>query len=345
MYVLIKSLAVCWLVLCPFSGLTATASPWLTDEYVDYVRNGGEPPFFIPEFFPDQDWIAERSIAMRYEYVPISGMGNNTQDAILEDFRFTFAGLSNGLWAIERRKAYWAAIASDNCARAFSLFWDEAADRLPYIDGLRRDHNLIEEVRWRLFSPGLLDDLPNWREPVGDLLDHRYLATCLAFEEALYFGWLIADWAERAELEQINRPFEYYPQLVAARDSIHAVRDSNVWHLIHLATQGPNGGYGPAGLRFAQIAVTRQSVNVPDDVVHMLLLRARETWPEIDLEEPIPILLDPVERLLALTGEQLDADELARAERCFMTNEPYDRLFMGEAVYFAQAERARCATE
>ncbi|MBV6658506.1 MAG: hypothetical protein KI785_12130, partial [Devosiaceae bacterium] len=263
-------------------------------------------------------------------------------DAVLKDFRFFLAGIANSAWDIPRRRAYWAAIQSDDCPRAFGLFWDVAASEMPYLDDLRYLPRLVERIRWQLLSPAVVDDLPDEWLAVGDLFDHRYLAACLAFEDSLFYDALIEGWAHEAGAQEILRPFVSYPQLVGALGSIHAARDSNAWHLVHLATQGPDGGYGPAGLLFAQLALTARSIAVPDDVVHMLLLRARQTWPVFDLEKPVPILLDSVERRLLMSAEGLSSDELARAERCFMTNEPFDRLFLGEEVYFSRPAEERC---
>lgn len=321
-------------------GTPAATSPWLTPEVRAYFNGDQAPPFFIPEFFSERDWVAERSYELARELHAFSGAQSWTYDAIVKDIRFALGGVSVSSWELHAESAYRAAIAVGDCDRAFALFWDQAARRLPYLEGLRGDYRLEEEIRWRLLSADSLADMPEDWPPPADLFDHRYLAACLAFEDGQFYDRLISDWAGQAEDGAIVRPFVSYPQLVAAPGSIHTARDSNFWHLVHMATQGTETGYGPAGLLFVELALTLDSINVPDDIVHMLLLRAEATWPVDDRALPVTRAL--VTELLPTTAARLSEDALAHAERCALTDEPYRRLFLGEAAYAEIPGNERC---
>lgn len=318
----------------------AAASPWLTPEVRAYFNGDQAPPFFIPDFFPERDWIAERSYELARELRSFSGAQSWTYDAIVKDIRFALGGVSVGSWALTAESAYRAAIAVGDCDRAFALFWDQATRRLPYLEGLRGHYRLEEEIRWRLFSTDILADMPEDWLPPDDLFDHRYLAACLAFEDGQFYDRLIADWASQADDTAIIRPFMFYPQLVAAPGSLHSARDSQFWHLIHLATQGTEKGYGPAGLLFVELALRLEGIAVANDILHMLLLRAEQTWPADD--RPLPVTRERITELLALTATRLSERQLAHAERCFMTDEPYKRLFLGEAGYAEVPADERC---
>lgn len=327
------------------SGLTGTlavTSPWLTQDVRAYFNGDQPPPFFIPEFFPERDWIAERSHELARELRPFSGAQNWTYDAILKDIRFSLSGVSVSSWSLNARDAYDAAIAVNDCDRALSLFWDQAVRGLPYLQGVRGDYRLEEEIRWGLFSADIFSDLPeDWLLP-ADLFDHRYLAACLAFEDAQFIDRLILDWAGRADDDAITRPFVSYPQLVAALGSIHTARDSNFWHLIDMATRSTEAGYGPAGLLFVELALELDGIAVADDILHMLLLRAEATWPEHDEARPLPVEQSRIAELLPVTTARLSADNLTRAEQCFLTDEPYNRLLLGEAAYAQLPADQRC---
>ena len=55
-----------------------------------------------------------------------------------------------------------------------------------------------------------------------------------------------------------------------------------------------------------------------------------------------PVTRDRIPELLPTTAARLSDDQLAHAERCFLTDEPYRRLFLGEAGYAGVPADERC---
>ncbi len=195
------------------------------------------------------------------------------------------------------------------------------------------------------------------------------LAACPHAQEARTLAALISRFSASIRQNELDgtqdrlvRPFIYTRSLETARSTIHGRRDWHGWRLSEMATRAPElieeidpsedpigdqarpSGYGPAGVLFVELALEQDSITVPDDVLHMLLLRADETWPNVDADMPLPVDHARIAALLLITAARLDEDQLARARRCFMSDEPYQRLFLGEAAYFALPDDNQCST-
>lgn len=318
------------------------AFPWLVPEVVEH-HNGGPAPFDIPPFFPDHPWVAERSGDLFHGLRTFNGAQNEVRASAIHDtIVFGLRGWTDRPWDFDVEQGYRAAIAMNDCSRAYRIVWDTIVANLPYLTTFRDDDGFGEYLRWDVLSGELSTVVPQGVYD-GAFYDHRYLAACLAAQDARFFHALIEQWALDAGTQEIVRPFIDYPNLVAASVSVHAARDGNFWHLIHMATRGRNGGYGPAAVLLVELALELDSLNLANDILTMLLLRAEETWPADD--RPLPVAREHIAELLDQIRPRLSENELVRAQRCYMTNELYDRLFLGDASYFEAPEEDQCQVD
>ena len=342
-----------WLCLTPLALVmtlsfqqAAAQEPWASEMPAEMqLRLASEfPPFFGYTGRGRADGLAGRS----FEYAEAMSVRAFASipvlDAIIDDLGLALALGGNRFLSGERRIVFQALLANGQCEAAHDVLWNGIVEDRPYLASFANDAHFLRRLRWQVYGANLVDFVPPELAdaPMPDL---RGLAACFAAVVARRSGAIITDWANDSTIpDVILRPFTDFPMLINANGSIHGARDGNYWHLIHMATQGEGGGYGPAGLMFVELALGLESINVPDDVLHMLLLRAEATWPELDGEWPLPVERSRIAALLPVTEARLTEDALAHAERCFLTDEPYRRLFLGDAVYADVPEDERCMT-
>lgn len=229
-----------------------------------------------------------------------------------------------------REELYAASLQVGDCRRAEALVWDELVSRRPFFETLARDSYFR-----RVFNREVLE------------LHFPELAACLYVREATTLDRFISNLSaglsesmERNNPALFTRPFVSQQSWMRAAGTIHGRRDSNFIQLGEMAigTRGPD--YGPAGVLLVELALELESLNLADDLLAMLLLRAEETWPDDD--RPLPVARERIADLSDQLHARLSEDELLRAQRCYRTNEPYRRLSFGDASYFEAPQSEQC---
>lgn len=231
---------------------------------------------------------------------------------------------------LDRAELYTASVQAGDCRRAEALVWDELIGRRPFFETLARDSS--------------------FRRPFqGEVLELHFpeLATCLYVSEArtldrfiLNLSAGLSESIERSDPSMFTRPFASHLSWMRAAGTIHGRRDINFVRLGEMATGAHRPDYGPAGVMLVELALELDSLNLADDMLAMLLLRADETWPEDD--RPRPIERMHITDLLEHVRPRLSEGELARVQRCFMSDELSRRLFLGDVDHFAAPESEQC---
>jgi len=312
--------------------------PWATDLPPEIqTRMAAEyPDFFGSSGIADRSFDYSAAIGVRV-YAPAAVL-----DAAMEHLRISLASNSSRFFTSGRHVVFRALLADSQCEAAHDILWLGFVENHPYLSIFASDLHFLRRLRWQVYGANLID-FSGVLPPEDPILDLRGLAACFAAEAARRNAAVVAAWAEDSTIpDRIQRTFTGFPTLVNSNGSIHGARDGNYWHLIHMATQGAGDGYGPAGVLFVELALELDSIAVPDDVLQMLLLRADETWPDVDADLPLPVDQVRITELLPTTAARLSADDLARAEQCFLTGEPYNRLLLGEAAYAQLPAEQRC---
>lgn len=231
---------------------------------------------------------------------------------------------------LDRAELYTASVEVGDCRRAEALVWDELIDRRPFFETLARDNSFRRTLQREVLE-----------------LHFPELATCLYALEATTLDRFILNLSAglSESIEQDNpamftRPFASHLSWMRAAGTIHGRQDINYVRLGEMATGVRGPDYGPAGVLLVELSLELDSLNLPEDMLAMLLLRAEETWPEDDA--PLPVAREAIAELLNQIRSGLSDDELARAQRCFISDELGRRLFLGDHDYFAAAESEQC---
>lgn len=293
----------------------------ITDGYETKPDND---PF---HYFPTRPFLREGMEDMANELNRYANVSPSVLDTLLgeiiaevrtTELFFSFNATADAL--------YDAAIEVGDCRLAERLVWDQLTDVRPFLAGFRHDSSFDRNMRRRLFE----DHFPA-------------LATCLYAHDARTLSVLISRHSEAVTgTRTLVRPFLHHQSWFSGRNTLHGRRDYNFWQLIEMATGPGHPNYGPAGVLLVELALELDSLDLPDDVLHMLLLRAEATWPEHGEARPFPVERSRIAELLPITMARLSGDEVVRAEQCFLTDEPYQRLFLGEAAFFAEPYYDRC---
>lgn len=287
-----------------------------------YETKPDDDPF---HYFPTRPFLREGMEDMANElnrYVNVSPsvldtlLGEIVAEVGKAELFFSFNATAEAL--------YDAAIQVGDCRLAERLVWDQLTDVRPFLAGFRHDSSFDRNMRRRLFE----DHFPA-------------LATCLYAHDARTLSVLVSRHSEAVTgTRALVRPFLHHQSWFSGRNTLHGRRDYNFWQLIEMATSPGHPNYGPAGVMLVELALELDSLDLPNDILHMLLLRAGETWPAGD--RPLPVTRERIDDLLPITAAQLSEEELANAELCALTDEPYRRLFLGESAYAEVSEDERC---
>lgn len=332
-----------WVVLIPillvfFPKYASAQEPWAADLPPEIqTRMAAEyPDFFGSSGIDDRSFDYSAAMGVRV-YAPAAVM-----DAAMEHLRISLATNRARFFTHDRDLLFRALLADSQCEAAHDILWLGFVENHPYLSIFASDLHFLRRLRWQVYGANLID-FSGVLPPEEPILDLRGLAACFAAEAARRNAAVVRAWAEDSTIpDRIQRAFTGFPTLVNANGSVHGARDGNYWHLIHMATQGAGDGYGPAGALFVELALELDSIAVPDDVLQMLLLRADETWPDVDADLPLPVDRARITELLPITAARLSADDQVHAEQCFLTDEPYNRLLLGEAAYAQLPAEQRC---
>lgn len=231
---------------------------------------------------------------------------------------------------LDRAELYTASVEVGDCRRAEALVWGELIDRRPFFETLARDSSFR-----RAFQREVLE------------LSFPELATCLYALEArtldrfiLNLSAGLSERIERNDPFMFTRPFASHLSWMRAAGTIHGRRDINYVRLGEMATGARGPDYGPAGVLLVELSLDLDSLNLADDMLAMLLLRAEETWPEDD--RPLLVARERIDELLHQVRGQLSEAETARVQRCFTSDEIGRRLFLGDPHYFSALESQPC---
>ena len=213
-----------------------------------------------------------------------------------------------------------------DCRLAGDLVWQRLVELRPFMVSLRGDSAFDRILRQRLYRP-----------------EFPALAACLYADDAKTLSVLIARHSMQVTgTRTLVRPFLHHESWFSARGTLHGRRDYNFWQLIEMVSDPTQETYAPAGVLLVELALELDSLNLPDDILHMLLLRADASWSALDPERPSPVPYERIAELLTITAARLSDEQLARAERCAMSDEPYTRLFLGEVGYAEVPDDEQC---
>lgn len=287
-----------------------------------YEAKPDNDPF---HYFPTRPFLREGMEDMAADLNRYANVTATVRDALLEELDTELKGTAfffSADFVVEA--LYHAAIEAGDCRLAEDQVWRRLVQMRPFIVGFSEDSAFVRHLRQRLYQKHF-----------------PALAACLYAYDARTLSFLIARHSlEVTGTRTLVRPFLHHQSWFSARNTLHGRRDDNFWQLIEMAT-GPSGpNYTPAGVMLVELALELDSLDLPDDVLHMLLLRAERTWP--DDERSLSVTRERIAELLALTAGRLTPEDLAHAERCFLTEEPYRRLFLGEQAYWNVPATERC---
>lgn len=227
---------------------------------------------------------------------------------------------------LDRAELYTASVEVGDCRRAEALVWDQLIQRRPIFGPLARDSSFL-----RVFQREVLE--PYFPE----------LATCLYALEAATLDRYVVNLSaglSEGDPSMFTRPFASHLSWMRAAGTIHGRRDINYVRLGEMATGARGPDYGPAGVMLVELALDLDSLKLADDMLAMLLLRAEATWPEDD--SPLPVARERIDELLDQVRGQLSEADIARAQRCFISDEIGRRLFLGDVSYFSAPESEQC---
>ncbi len=291
----------------------------------------GRPDDDPYHYFPTRPFMQEsmeRRAARLRRYARVD---QDVTDAALEQFLrdlevgYTLFAYSD----FDYRDLYRSAIEVGDCHHAEAIFWDSLIEDRPFLSGFRVDSNFDRVLRNQFLT-----------------VHFPELASCLYAADARVLSAFIARHSQQVTGSRtMVRPFLFHASWFSAQNTLHGMRDVNFWRLAEMAANPFQDNYGPAGALLVELALELDSIVLPDDVLHMLLLRAEETWPNDDQPYPSPVSRQKLSDLLALTASRLDEEQLQRAERCYATAEPHTRIFLGDAVYFEGRENPDCLAE
>ncbi len=328
-----RATALCWpnvavmaVVMVGALGLIALLSgaPSRAESYTvsdGYAAKPDNDPF---HYFPTRPYLRESMEEMAEDLNRYANITRAVRDVVLDEIGARLDATEYFFAANVTIQAFYeTAIEARDCRLAKDLVWRQWVEERPFMVGLRDDSAFDRELTqlYQNFFPAL--------------------AACLYAQDARTLSLLIARHSEVVTgTRTLVRPFQHHQSWFSGLGTLHGGRDWNYWQLIEMATDPSRQNYGPAGVMLVELALEIDSLDLPDDILHMLLLRGEATWP--DDARPLPVTRERIAELLPITAARLSADERARAEQCFLTNEPYQRLFMGEAAYFAEPQSDDC---
>ncbi|MEM1286329.1 MAG: hypothetical protein AAGH43_13165 [Pseudomonadota bacterium] len=289
-----------------------------------YEAKPDNDPF---HYFPTRPHLREGMEEMAAGLSRDAHVTRAVRDAILQDLTGELESTAFFFSADVMAEAlYEAAIAARDCRLADDLVWQRLVELRPFMVSLRGDSAFDRILRQRLYRT----EFPG-------------LAACLYADDARTLSVLIARHSMHVTgTRTLVRPFLHHESWFSARGTLHGRRDYNFWQLIEMVSDPTQETYAPAGVLLVELALELDSLNLPNDILHMLLLRADASWSALDPEYPSPVPYERIAELLTITAARLSDEQLARAERCSMSDEPYTRLFLGEAGYAEVPEDERC---
>ena len=292
------------------------------------------PPDLDPErYFPTRPFMRDFGERVVREVERSAFMGSALMRGAIDVVRGDLETLGLGvMFEFYEHSLYRAAIEAGDCRLANDLIWRAFTGRRLFLEGVRSDSRFQRLMVRDIFVPYLPE-----------------LAACLYAQDGRTLHQFVATLSRDSRENQLQgtpfqhlRPFVYRQSWVSAQGTIHGRRDWNYWQLIEMASDPTQDGYAPAGVLLVELALELDSLNLPGDILHMLLLRADAAWDGLDPERPVPVTRDRIAELLPTTAARLSDDQLAHAERCFLTDEPYRRLFLGEQAYWDVPAAERC---
>ncbi|MEO1198537.1 MAG: hypothetical protein AAFX39_04800 [Pseudomonadota bacterium] len=197
---------------------------------------------------------------------------------------------------------YRAAIESGNCKHAEDMLIDSYVAEYPNFALLLEDSSLLHI----------------WRTAIAEPNYPEALVCSLAQEIRLIE-------AMREAVHLPPRPFtDDTAYIQGIRNNFYVERDRRIVSLIYLSED-----YAPAGVAVARFAMEGVLVQFPDILTYMLLLRMRDTWPDLDVE-----IHDATQQqlngLLEEVSAKLDDETRARAVNLYMTDVLYNTLKFGQ---------------
>lgn len=290
-----------------------------------YENRPDDDPF---HYFPTRPFLREGMARMSGDLSRFSNVSRVVRDSVLDELdealaTTTFFFSDN----FTSTALYNAAITVGDCRLGEDLIWEQLISDRPFLDDFRQDS---------FFARTFMQDV---------LQDHfPALAACLYAQDARTLSTMIAQHSlQFIGTDNLVRPFVHHQSWFSARGTLHGRRDRNFWDLVQMAANPHRSTYAPAAVMLVELALELDSLNLPNDIITMLLLRAEQSWPVDD--RPLPVARERIAELLDQIRPQLSEGEIARAHRCYMTNELYDRLFLGDASYFEAPEEEQCQVD
>ena len=261
--------------------------------------------------YETEEAIDDAAAALLKFILPSQGMSRQLADAVVAEFAHRGIGYPFNDNAGRTRIRYLAAIRSRNCHLAETVLIEAYAERLPMLEILRSDQFLRRE----------------WRRTVL-VRDHPEAAACSLAAEARFIDALIAGHGLPP------RPYRHAAEAVSdVPFNAYSERNDRLMALL-----GMRADYRPAAALFAELALNERFIEIPDDLIYMLLLWAANDWPEIEID-PVPITPDDIEALILKVKERLTPEEIAHAEEVWETDEPWQRMSWGDERYFERNPR------
>ncbi len=229
------------------------------------------PPIYTPDTDPET-YFANRSrmrqsMNQMAEEIGDSGLAGFDVVSVIIDKLVGETGFTNWPFtSFARQRLYIAAMETGDCRLARHMLWDALIEDFPFVAIYRHEDFFERVIRDRLYAPHF-----------------PALAACLHAREARTLAAMIVnDSLESTGTRDLIRPFVNNRSWYSASGTLHGSRDFNFWRLIEMASNSHLQTYAPSAVLLVELAIELESLNLPDDILHMLLLRAQATWSDLD---------------------------------------------------------------